>query len=147
MWCQSLFQQRPYMTHYLLMGEGCTITGMYTQFQLTFWMKTGKSFVKRPWLYPVDLHDESRSVCNTGCANKSAPWRNIIITNISHKFWLENTFYLVSPISSSSNKFYSIKFEDRIPEIWSIYWYECKLQCGHFSAFSCCLASLHGDHW
>ena len=63
---------------------------------------------------------------------KSAPWKNIIITNICHQFCFKNTHYLVSPISSSSNASDSIKFEHPIPDIWSIYWHGCELQSDHF---------------
>ena len=62
----------------------------------------------------------------TGCANKSAPWRNIIIQTNSHKSCFKSIHYVVRPISSLSNAFYSIKFEHSSPEIGSIYWYECE---------------------
>ena len=48
----------------------------------------------------------------------------------------QNTHYAVSPISSSSNAFYFMKSEHPLPEIWSIYRHECKLQIGHFSDHS-----------
>ena len=52
----------------------------------------------------------------------------IFPTNFDSKY----TSFDNSPISFSSNSIYFIKFEHPIPEIWSIYWHEYKLQCGQF---------------
>ena len=69
----------------------------------------------------------------TGCPNKSAPWRNIIIKNISQKYCFKSTHYLVSPISSLSNAFDSIKFEHSLREIWYVI-----RQCAFYVLFMSC---------
>ena len=59
--------------------------------------------------------------CYTGLPIKVPHEETFSFFNISHTCCLKNALYLISPICSSSNAFYSIKFEHPIPEIWSIY--------------------------
>ena len=53
----------------------------------------------------------------TGRAIK-VPHEQTFFKNIPHTFCLKIKLYLVSPVSSLSNAFYSIKFEHPIPEIF-----------------------------